>query len=65
MAKAQEILALLQGQTEANSGEEFLRALVRLSTEQVLPKTLEREQAAALGRDRYERRETARGYRNG
>ena len=65
MAKAQEILALLQGQTEANSGEELLSALVRLSTEQVLQETLEREQAEALGRDRYERRETARGYRNG
>jgi putative transposase len=63
--KAQEVLALLQGQTTAQSGEALLSALVRLSTERVLQEALEREQAEILGRDRYERREPARGYRNG
>jgi len=34
--KAQELRALLQGQNDAQSGEELLSALVRLSTERVL-----------------------------
>src|SRR4030095_7710800 len=63
--KAQEIAQLLDGQSEASSGEELLSTLVRLSTERVLQETLEREQAEALGRARYERREVGRGYRNG
>lgn len=61
-AKAQEVLALLQGQSDAHSGEELLSALVRLSTERVLQEALEREQAEVLGHGRYERRDnTARG----
>jgi len=63
--KAQEIAALVQGQLDVQSGEELLSTLVRLSTERVLQEALEEEQAQALGRGRYERREEARGYRNG
>ena len=63
--KAQEIEALVQGQLDAQSGEELLSSLVRLSTERVWQEALEEEQAAALGRGRYERREEERGYRNG
>jgi transposase-like protein len=63
--KAQELGALLQGQSDAQSGEELLSALVRLSTERVLQEALEHEQAEALGRARYERRSGAVGYRNG
>jgi putative transposase len=63
--KAQEIQALVQGQLEAQSGEELLSTLVRLSTERVLQEALEDEQAMALGRERYERRDSELGYRNG
>src|SRR5215510_6019402 len=63
--KAQELGAMLQGQSEAQSGEALLSALVRLSTERVLQEALEQEQAQALGRGRYERRECVPGYRNG
>jgi putative transposase len=63
--KAQELQGLLQGQCGAESGEELLSTLVRLSTERVLQEALEDEQARALGRGRYERRESALGYRNG
>jgi putative transposase len=63
--KAQELRAMLQGQEEAQSGEEVLSTLVRLSTERVLQEALEQEQAEALGRGRYERRDGAAGYRNG
>jgi putative transposase len=56
---------MLQGQSDAQSGEELLSALVRLSTERVLQEALEQEQAQALGRGRYERREGELGYRNG
>jgi len=63
--KAQEIQALMQGQLEAQSGEELLSTLVRLSTERVLQEALEEEQALALGRERYERREGQLGSRNG
>jgi putative transposase len=63
--KAQELQALLQGQGGAESGEELLSTLVRLSTERVLQEALEDEQARALGRERYERRASAVGYRNG
>jgi putative transposase len=63
--KAQELGAMLQGQSEAQSGEALLSALVRLSTERVLQEALEQEQAQALGRGRYERREGVPGYRNG
>ena len=52
--KAQEIQTLMQGQLEAQSGEELLSTLVRLSTERVLQEALEEEQATALGRERYE-----------
>jgi hypothetical protein len=63
--KAQELRALLEGQLEAQSGEELLSALVRLSTERVLQEALEQEQAEVLGRGRYERREGVPGSRNG
>lgn len=63
--KAQELGALLQGQSDAQSGEEVLSALVRLSTERVLQEALEHEQAEALGRARYTRRSGTVGYRNG
>jgi putative transposase len=63
--KAQELRAMLGGENEAQSGEELLSTLVRLSTERVLQEALEHEQAQALGRGRYERREGEVGYRNG
>ena len=63
--KAQALRTLLQGQTDAQSGEELLSTLVRLSTERVLQEALEHEQAAALGRGRYEARGERAGYRNG
>jgi len=63
--KAQEPAALLQGQTEASSGEEFLSILVQLATERMLQETLEQAQAEVLGRSRYERRGATSGYRNG
>jgi putative transposase len=63
--KAQELQALMQGQLEAQGGEELLSTLVRLSTERVLQEALEQEQAEALGRGRYERREGQLGSRNG
>jgi putative transposase len=63
--KAQEIQALVQGQLDAQSGEELLSTLVRLSTERVLQEAWEEEQAQALGRGRYERGSNEPGYRNG
>jgi putative transposase len=63
--KAQELRALLQGQNEAQSGEELLSTLVRLSTERIVQEALEHEQAETLGRERYERGERELGYRNG
>jgi putative transposase len=63
--KAQELLVLMQGQLDAQSGEELLSTLVRLSTERVLQEALEQEQAEALGRERYERRDGELGSRNG
>jgi len=62
--KAQELRTMLHGQSEAQSGEELLSLLVRLSTERVLQEALEQEQAEALGRGRYVRREGTSGYRN-
>lgn len=63
--KAQAVRALLAGQTEVENGEEVLSTLVRLATERVLQEALEEEQAAALGRGRYESRRENPGYRNG
>jgi hypothetical protein len=63
--KAQALRVLLQGQTDAQSGEELLSTLVRLSTERALQEALEHEQAEALGRGRYEARGEKLGYRNG
>jgi transposase-like protein len=63
--KAQELRAMWQGQSEAQSGEELLSTLVRLSTERVLQEVLEQEQAEALGRGRYARRDGTSGSRNG
>jgi putative transposase len=63
--KAQALRALLQGQTDAQSGEELLSTLVRLSTERVWQEALEQEQTTALGRGRYETRGEQIGSRNG
>ena len=63
--KAQALRALLQGQTDAQSGAELLSTLVRLSTERVLQEALEQEQTTALGRGRYEARGEQLGSRNG
>jgi transposase-like protein len=63
--KAQALRTLVQGQTDAQRGEELLSTLVRLSTERVLQEALEHEQAEALGRGRYEARGAQLGYRNG
>ncbi len=63
--KAQALRALLEGQTEGQNGEELVSLLVRLSTERVLQDALEHEQAATLGRGRYEARGERPGYRNG
>lgn len=63
--KAQELRAMLEGQSEAQSGGELLSTLVRLSTERVLQEALEQEQAETLGRTRYERRAEGQGYRKG
>jgi transposase-like protein len=63
--KAQELAALLQGQTAASSGEELLSTLVQLATERLLQDALEQAQAKMLGRSRYERRDATQGYRNG
>jgi len=63
--KAQALRALLQGQSEGQSGEELVSLLVRLSAERILQEALEEEQAAAVGRGRYESRGEKRGYRNG
>jgi hypothetical protein len=45
--KAQALRALVQGQSDAQSGEELLSTGVRLSTERVLQEALEQEQATA------------------
>src|SRR5258708_2280743 len=63
--KAQALHALLEGQMEGQNGEELLSLLVRLSTERILQEALEHEQAATLGRGRYEVRGERSGYRNG
>jgi hypothetical protein len=59
--KAQELRAMWQGQSEAQSGEELLSPLVRLSTERVRQEVLEQEQAEAWGRGRYARRDGTSG----
>lgn len=63
--KAQALRAVLQGQMDAQSGDELLSTIVRLSTERILQEALEEEQAEALGRGRYEARGEKLGYRNG
>jgi hypothetical protein len=63
--QAQEIGALVPGQSEAQSGEELLRALGRLWTERGLQEGLEDEPAEALGRARYARRSGRVGYGKG
>lgn len=45
--KAQALKAMLQGQSTAQSGEELLSTLVRLSTEHVRQEALEHDQAEA------------------
>jgi len=51
--KAQELAPWLAGQNDVQSGEEVLRALIRLSTERVRQEALEQAQPEALGRSRY------------
>ena len=63
--KAQELSALVQGQLEAQRGEELWSPLVRRSTEGVGQEAVEDEQAAAVGRERSERREGEQGSRTG
>jgi transposase-like protein len=63
--KAQALRALVQGQGEGQSGEEWLSLRVRLSTERILQEAWEEEQARALGRGRYESRGEKSGSRNG
>ena len=63
--KAQALRALLQGQRDAQSGEELLSTLVRLSTERVLQEALEQEQAEALGRGGTKRAESKWGIATG
>jgi hypothetical protein len=53
--QAQELAQGFEGQPDTPRGEALLSALVRLSTERVLQEALAYEQAAALGRSRYER----------
>jgi transposase-like protein len=63
--KAHELAQWLERQSDTQSGEEVLRALVRLSTERVLQEALEHEQAESLGRSRSERQPAPPGYRKG
>jgi transposase-like protein len=63
--KAQELAQWLEGQSDTQSGEELLSALVRLSTERVLQEALEQEQAEVLGRRRDERQPAPQGDRQG
>jgi transposase-like protein len=63
--KAQALRALFQGQNDAQSGEELLSTLVRLSPERVWQEALEQEQATVLGRGRYAARGEQLGYRHG
>ena len=59
--QAQELAALLQGDTAVNRGEEWLSTWVQLATERVLQETVVQEQAERWGRSRSERRGTAPG----
>ena len=59
--KAQESAQWFEGQSDVQSGEELLRALVRLSTERVRQEALAQAQTEALGRRRSERQTTAPG----
>jgi hypothetical protein len=62
---ARELHARVQGQREAQSGEEVLRGLGPLSPERVRQEAVEHDQAQAVGRGREERREGELGYRTG
>ena len=59
--KAQELARWRHGQHEGSYGQEWVSALVRLSTQRGLQEALAHEQAETLGRDRYERREASCG----
>ncbi|MBN1962655.1 MAG: transposase [Deltaproteobacteria bacterium] len=64
--KAQALKALLNDNTQTNSGSEMISKLVRLSTEKVIQELLEHEQTEFLGRCRYERQDDENtGQRNG
>ena len=64
--KAQELTQWLHGQhVGRDDGQELLRTLVRLATARVRQAAVEHEHTEPLGRDRDERRDTPRGYRNG
>ena len=65
--KAQAVRALVQGQTDAQRGEDLLSTLVRLSTERGLQEALEQEHTTAVGGGRYEAHSSGRatGVRRG
>ena len=54
-----------QNEEEANVVDDTLEAMVREGARRMLAAALEEEVSGFLGRDRYERGEEFRGYRNG
>ena len=56
---------LYQNEEDANVVEDTLEVMVREGARRMLAAGLEEEVSAFLGRDRYERGEEFRGYRNG
>ena len=54
-----------QNEEETNVVDDTLEAVVREGARRMLAAALEEEVNAFLGRDRYERVEEFRGYRNG
>ena len=54
-----------QNEEEANVADDTLEAMVREGARRMLAAALEEEVSGFLGRDRYERGEEFRGYRNG
>ena len=53
-----------QNEEEANVVDDTLEAMVREGARRMLAAALEEEVSGFLGRDRYERGEEFRGYRN-
>ena len=54
-----------QNEEDANVVDDTLEAMVREGARRMLAAALEEEVSGFLGRDRYERGEEFRGYRNG